>query len=198
MWGSEAMQGIHVIIFATVSALFTLITAVQSFAITTEISLSYSSKKTSFDKDNYVASQSITGSVSFYIFERTALELSYTDALAVREEKILNSTQTVVQTTQVYGADLIYVFADKTSVIQPYIKGGVANIRRRQESKKDNLDMDPISPDPATVPSYGVGLKLLMTQTFSFKISYDAWKTPLEEGAYTDDAALRAGVSLVL
>ncbi len=177
-------------------ALLTL-SPVIGHAIMTEVSVSFSSKKTTFNKDNFFASQSLTGSVSFYIFERTAIELSYTDALSVREEKIDLNSQTVVQTTQVMGSDLIYVLADKKDFFQPYVKGGIANIKRRQEVKVNNLNTYTIEPEPVVVPSYGVGLKLMFTDSLSFKISYDAWKTPLEDGGSTDDASMRAGISWI-
>ncbi len=170
---------------------------VVASAIMTEVSVSFSSKKTTFDKDNFFASQSLTGSVSFYIMERTAIEMSYTDALSVREEKLGDVRQTVVQTTQVWGSDLIYVFADKKAFFQPYVKGGVARITRKQEVKVDDLETFTVDPSPVVVPSYGLGLKMLLTETFSVKISYDAWKTPLEEGGSTDDASLRAGLSWI-
>ena len=187
------------------SVFFVLCLSLMSFnahAFFTEVGINYGRKKTSFDSDNYFDSESLTGSISLYFMERLALELSYTSATAVREEKIRSGTtiisqQTVVQTTEVYGADLIWVLASKQAFFQPYIKGGMAQIQRVQEVKVNNLNTYTLEPEAALVPSYGVGFKLALTQTFGFKVSYDGWKTPLGGGAFSNDDALRMGVTWI-
>lgn len=174
--------------------------ASTAHAIFTEVGASYSRKRTTFDASNYVDQESYTGSVSLYFRESIALELSYTQALGVREELTPVSHQTIVQTTKVYGADLIYVFAGRKEFFQPYIKGGVANVERRQEVKNYNLNdrVDSIEPEVAIIPSYGVGFKLQFTDAFGVKVSYDGWKTPIGGGAFSNDDAVRAGVSWFL
>ncbi len=174
-----------------------------AMALTTEIGVQYWRKQTSFDANNYLDSESITGSLSFYFFERVALEGSYTDAKAVREEKIYSGStviqqQTVVQVTNVVGADLIFMLTDRKTMFQPYLKGGVAQITRKQEVKVNNLNTYTLEPEKAIVPSYGAGLKIALTDTLGIKISYDAWQTPVGGGAVTNDAQLRAGVTWLL
>lgn len=173
-----------------------------SSAIATEIGINYSRKKTSFDADNFLDSESTTGSISFYFMEKLALEMSYTSAVGVREEKVLAGTtvisqQTVVQTTQVYGADLIWVLSDRRSFFQPYIKGGAAQIRRVQDVKVNSLVYS-LEPEVAVAPSYGVGFKLALTDQFGIKISYDGWQTPIGEGQVSNDASVRAGITWML
>lgn len=175
----------------------------SAFALTTEIGVQYWRKQTSFDANNYLDSESITGSLSFFFFERFALEASYTDAKAVREEKIYSGatviqSQTVVQLTNVVGADLIFMLSNRKAMFQPYIKGGVAQIKRRQEVKVNNLNTYTLEPEKALVPSYGAGLKVALTETLGIKISYDAWQTPIGGGAVTNDAQLRAGVTWLM
>jgi hypothetical protein len=172
----------------------------EALALATEIGLSFNRKRTSFDANNYLDSESLTGSVSLYFFERLALEMSYTSATGVREEKLVSngvtiSQQTVVQTTQVYGADLIWVLADRKEFFQPYVKGGFARIQRVQQVKVNSLNTYTLEPDIAIVPSWGLGCKLALTPQFGIKLSYDAWKTPLGEGAFSNDDAVRAGVT---
>lgn len=180
-----------------------LILSESAMALTTEIGVQYWRKQTSFDANNYLDSESITGSLSFYFFERVALEASYTDAKAVREEKIYSGStviqqQTVVQITNVVGADLIFMLSDRKAMFQPYIKGGVAQITRKQEVKVNNLNTYTLEPEKALVPSYGGGLKIALTDTLGIKISYDAWQTPVGGGAVTNDAQLRAGITWLL
>ncbi|MBX2988739.1 MAG: outer membrane beta-barrel protein [Bdellovibrionaceae bacterium] len=174
--------------------------AFQARAVFTEVGVSYGKKKNSFDADNYVTSESLTASLSFYFMETLALELSYTSAVGVQQEKIKSgativSERTVVQTTQIQGADLIWVLAGKQAFFQPYLKGGAAQLRRTQEVKLNNLETYTLDPEVALVPSYGVGFKLAFTSQFGVKVSYDAWKTPLGEGLFSNDDAIRAGVT---
>jgi hypothetical protein len=52
--------------------------------------------------------------------------------------------------------------------------------------------------ESAVAPSYGVGLKISLTETFGIKLSYDAWETPISGDAKTNDSAIRAGITWVL
>lgn len=183
--------------------LFLLLTSVlfvssEAHAIFTEVGLSYSRKRTSFDADNYLDSESLTGSLSFYFMEKLALEISYTDASGVREEKTAFSQQTVLQDTTVYGADLIWMLADRKAFFQPYLKGGAAVIRRKQTVKYSTLNTAILEPETSTAPSYGVGFKLNLTDTFGIKIAYDAWKTPVGGGVFSNDDSVRVGVTWML
>lgn len=184
----------------SVFVLIVLFMSSPAHALYTELGLSYGRKTTTFDENNSFDSESITGSISIYFLERLALELSYTDARGLREEKANSSDpqRTTTQKSQIMGADLILVFADKKSLFQPYIKGGGAQISRFQEVKIEGQDSYTIEPENATVPSYGAGLKIQMTETFGIKLSYDVWKTPIGGGMQTDDSSVRAGITWVL
>lgn len=183
---------------------FTFACLILSFdfahAFYTELGLSYGRKTTTFDENNSFDSESATGSLSLYFMERLALELSYTEALGLRKEKAgaLDASRTTTQKSQIMGADLIIMFADKKSLFQPYIKGGGAQISRFQEIRIEGQDTYTIEPEVATVPSYGAGLKIQITDTFGIKFSYDIWKTPIGGGLQTDDSSLRAGITWVL
>lgn len=173
----------------------------SAFALSTELGLTYGRKTTSFDKDNTFDSESITGSLSLYFLERMAVELSYTDAYGLREEKasLSDPRRTTTQKSQILGADLILMFADRTSLLQPYVKAGGAQISRFQEVKIEGYGQTArIEPETATVPSYGAGLKIQLTQSFAIKLSYDVWKTPIGDGMQTDDTSVRAGVTWAL
>jgi hypothetical protein len=169
-------------------------------AMYTELGLSYSRKTTTFDENNSFDSESQTASLSMYFLERMALELSYTDALGLRYEKASNSDpkRTTTQKSQIIGSDLILTFADKKSLLQPYIKGGGAQISRFQQVKIDGQDTYTLQPETATVPSYGAGLKIQLSDAFGLKFSYDVWKTPIGGGLMTDDTAIRAGLTWIL
>lgn len=183
-----------------------LLLSLKSFAFLTEFSVSYAQKKTYFNNLNYNNTESTTGSVSFYFMEKMAVELSYTDASILREETIFNGTgfqqQTSLQKMAVYGADLILMLADKKAVLQPYLKGGVAQIHKTLTTKNSDIfvyDTDPIN---STSPSYGAGLKISLSESFGVKISYDAWRTESKDSngnkSTVEDSSIRAGITWIL
>ena len=179
--------------------IFLLFLSSSAWALNYELGVSYASKKNSFDKSNYFETESTTGSLSLYFSEIIALELSYTEAKANRYEKPPggNFLQTY-QKTEVLGADLIFVLAPKNSFIQPYIKGGAAQLKRKQVSYDSTNVPVPLPIETAIVPSYGLGVKFKVTDGLSFRISYDVWRTPVGGGVITDDNQLRAGLSWML
>lgn len=179
--------------------LMLLILPLSTYAMFTEMGLTYGRKKTSFDANNNYDSESTTGSISFYFAEKLALELSYTEAIGIQKQQgsSVDTPRTIYQKTQIIGADLIIVFADKKALFQPYIKGGAAQISRRQEIKDGNFPTQTLEPDVAVAPSYGLGLKVALTETFGLKASYSVWQTPIGGGAKTNDDAVSAGMTWI-
>lgn len=171
--------------------------SLPSLGFYTEIGVSYSRKKTSFDQNNFFDSESLTGSLSFYFAERIALELSYTDGNSVREEQVAGSKYVTFQKTKVLGSDLILIFADRKAFVQPYIKGGMAQLTRQQIITINSTNEDRLDPDVAIVPSYGAGLKFSITDSLGLKFSYDAWKTPIGGNQTTVDSQIRAGFTWI-
>lgn len=182
-------------LFGILLSLF-ILSPLSAHALYTELGLSYSRKNTTFDKDNDIQAQSATGSISFYFGERIALELSYTDAMAVRHEKAspTDEKRTIVQKTQAIGSDLIFVFADKTALFQPFVKAGAVQLKRSQEVQEGTL-YSSIDPETAIAPSYGLGIKIKLTESFGIKATYSIWQTPLTGGGKTNDDDLSAGIT---
>ena len=52
-----------------------------------ELGINYSYKKSTFDVSNNTEQQSLTGSISFYLWQHIALEFSYTNGLFMKKEK---------------------------------------------------------------------------------------------------------------
>lgn len=177
-----------------------LLNSVPTWALNYEFGLSFANKKNSFDKDNYFETESSTASASLYFSEQIALELSYTDAKAKRNEKPAggNTTETF-QRTEVIGADLIYVLVDRKSWIQPYVKGGMAQLKRSQTVfVVESNDLEELDIETAVIPSYGAGIKINITKSLSVRISYDVWQTPVGGGTTSNDSQMRAGLSWML
>lgn len=173
----------------------------KAHAFYTEVGINYSYKKSVLDSLNMIEQQTTTGSLSFYIWERVAVEFSYTNGLNVKKEKELasttsNSQRITTQYTNIYESNLIYVFADRKTVFQPYIKGGGAYIQKRQVAQIDNTDPWEIT-QTGWAPGAGVGFKYLLTDSIGLKVSYDVLKTPVDNSTSIDDVMGRIGLSWI-
>lgn len=176
-----------------------LLTSSQALAVATELGLSYGFKTTYFTEENFEKSDSASASLSMYFWERIALELSYTRQQIEREERFGSETdiRRIYQTTQYYGGDLILILADKKSLFQPYIKGGMAHFIKNQQMKTGSMSTQVQPEEKGTVPSYGAGLKIAITEAMSIKLSYDVWSTDLAD-MEKKDTYFKAGLTWML
>lgn len=172
----------------------------QSYAVSTEVGVSYTYRKSAFDSENNTEQQSTTGSFSMYFWEQIALELSYTNTLYVKKEKQPDLAgaylRTTTQYTDVYGADLIFVLAQKNAMFQPYVKGGIANVKVRQVVQDDGQNPWELTYKGFS-PSVGVGFKFFLSENFSFRTSYDMIQTPSNNNTKITDISGRVGLSLM-
>ena len=174
-----------------------------SASAATEIGFSYSYMKRYMDALNITETQSLTGSFSFYFWERIALELSYTNGLYVKKEKELSLTnpdsqRTTTQKSDVSEMNIIFLLSGKQSRIQPYVKGGVAHIKKYQTIQIDGSQTYTVTPKPGLGPSAGVGLKIFVTEELAIRLSADAIRTPIDDTSYAEDMTIRAGLSWML
>lgn len=167
-------------------------------ALTTEIGLSYGFTKKNFNSTNYYQSETKSASLSFYVFEKIALELSYTESFYENQENDTTSQRVIQQTSNIAGTDLIFILTNQRSDFQPYIKGGAAYIHKKALIKYANANAYEIPTKDGIAPSYGVGLKYKLNEKFSIRLGYDIWKTPMDDGTKTDDAAFKAGLNWFL
>jgi hypothetical protein len=161
--------------------LFLVLFSNQVFGIYTEIGTTYSYKKNYFEATNNSEQQSTQVSISFFLWERIALETSYTTGLAVNKEKQPNLLNASLRTTTVffdaYGLDVILLLSGRQDNIQPFLKAGISQIRRKIVIQDDNNQpWEIIYSGPA--PGYGVGLKFRISEKLSLKTSYDILSTP--------------------
>lgn len=167
-------------------------------ALVTELGLSYGYSKKTFNATNFYQTESKSASVSFYFFEKLALETSYTDSFYESQESDTNSTRTVQQGTTIVDSSLIYVLLGKGNLIQPYVKGGAAYIKKTQRIRYLNSSTIEIPESVGWAPSYGAGLKFILNEKFSIKVGYDVWQTPLSDNTKSDDTSLKAGLTWYL
>lgn len=145
----------------------------------------------------YQKSVSYTGSISYYFWEMSALELSYTRGTNISSLKISTTDQQTINTTyfEMVGMDLVLTLADKQSYFLPYIKGGGAYLAKEMENQREGTPMQKDSLY-GLVPSAGLGFKLRLSQNLSIKIGADAWTNPHKSGQDTVwDYAGRGGFS---
>lgn len=150
------------------------------------------------DADNYQELLSFTGSMSYYFWEMSALELSYTEGKQIVSLKINSDPNKTVTTTifRLAGLDLVLTLAGKESVLQPYVKVGGAYIQKEILRQVVGFGSpDRIDSPSGVVPSAGVGFKVKISQTFSIKVGVDGWSSPLNRKPVTWDYAGRAGVT---
>jgi len=176
---------------------FALFITQKSFALI-ELGLAYSYQKKTFNESNYYQTDSKSASISFSFLEKLALELSYTDGFYESQESDANSTRTIQQSTQMADSSLIWMLLDRSMIIQPYVKGGIAYVKKKQEVRYLNSSTITIPDSTGWAPSYGAGLKFALSERFSIRVGYDVWQTPLSDGTKSDDSALKVGLSWYL
>ena len=174
--------------------LLLLFISIKSEAIVTEVGFSYGYSKKTFNASNFYQTDSKSASYSIYFLEKWALELSYTDAFYESQESDTNSTRTVQQSSKIGDGSLVYIMLDRKNMVQPYIKAGVAHISKKQVIKYLNASAIETPESTGWAPSYGAGLKFVLSERFSIKLSYDVWQTPLSDSTSSDDTSLKAGL----
>lgn len=184
-----------VLVFAC--ALFTTFTA---HAGVWEVGASGSYRRQNIDVDAVDEAQSVTGSLSYYLDEASALELSYTDGASKRS--IAPDAQNGHITTTTYkslGLDFIYTLGQGQT--RPYVKAGGQYILEKKivdqyTNNTGNYQPRTEQSTPALVPSVGVGFKVGLTAGLSIKMGIDAWTSDgLSVQPVKIDYAGRAGLS---
>lgn len=165
-----------------------------------EIGASGSYRRQNIDVDAVDESQSLTGSLSYYLNEASAIELSYTDGISKRAiSPSAANGHTTTATYKALGLDFIYTFGSGTA--KPYIKGGAQYLLEKKIVDQYMLaggayEPRTIESSPALVPSVGVGFKIGLTASISLKAGVDAWTSDsLSVQPVKIDYAGRAGLS---
>ncbi len=178
----------------------TLTTSLVAKAGIWEVGASGSYRRQNIDVDAVDESQSLTGSLSYYLDEASAIELSYTDGISKRSiyPNSINGHITTA-TFKSIGLDFIYTFGQGQT--RPYIKAGGQYILEKKITDQyvnnaGNYPPNPIQSTPALVPSVGAGFKIGLTAALSFKVGIDAWTSDgLSVQPVKIDYAGRAGLS---
>ncbi len=163
-----------------------------------EVSASGSYVKHTVDEINYEEAKDATASISYYFWQQSAFEVSYTSGLKTTNVGILGNTATytnIQSESRLIGADFVLSFADKTAPFRPYIKVGVVHIHKKIIEQNGGFEAFEHPYADGMAPSAGIGLKIALTDTLSIKLGAESWTTPLAQDKVTYDYAGRAGLS---
>ena len=154
-----------------------------------EIGTSYNYRQNYVDEFNRTIQRSITGSISYYFWEQSALELSYTDGAS----DIKLDTVDVNVKFEFYGLDLVISFAGRGATFRPYVKAGA--VYQIKSTRTRYATIDRIVRTRGVSPSAGVGFRLKLTQSFVFRSGVDLWATDTDAEEAQYDMVGRAGIS---
>ncbi len=165
-----------------------------------EIGASGSYRRQNIDVDAVDESQSITGSLSYYLDEASAIELSYTDGISKRtiNPTVVNGHITTA-TYKALGLDFVYTLGSGST--RPYVKAGAQYLLEKKIvdqylDNTGNFQAKTSESSPSLVPSVGVGFKMGLTTTISLKAGIDAWTSAsLSVQPIKIDYAGRVGLS---
>jgi len=171
--------------------------SVSSFAKTVkEISLTGSLRNSSLNEDNFQKTFSVTGSFAVYLWERSAVELSYTQGSSTLQSlpTPADSKVTIESDFQLFGGNFVTTFGDRKAPIQPYIKLGLAYMDKKITRVVD-VGSSQLEPVRGIVPSGGAGIKIKTSDRFFIKLGADLWASPLGGSEDSLDYTFRFGLS---
>lgn len=175
-------------------SLATLLVSLPSHAGFTEIGASVNYRKTSIDENNYSDTTSYTGSISYYFWERSALELSYTSGLGKLSTKasgVGEIKRVQIAEFTMTSLDLVLSLSGKDDILQPYIKLGAGYVDKNIFMEDELTGRKLIQSQSGVVPSAGIGIKVGLTKNLSLKLGVDAWTSPLNDDSKDSDGADR-------
>lgn len=180
-----------------VRALFCFLILSQAFSIAAsagvvELSLSGNYRSNAIDSENQSKTQSLAGSISYYFWEMSAIEMSYTRGRTDNSTPAFKLTADFIQ----YGMDFVFSFAGRESQFKPYIKVGGNYQINQVVTFQESFPVPVTRESQGLSPSAGLGVSMRVTETFSIKFGGEAWLTPVDQSnTQIINIAARAGIS---
>lgn len=161
-------------------------------------------RENTISNENSSETRSLTGSIAYYFFENSAIEVSYTEGFVETNGLAPigagnNVAYNQVVNFEMLGADFILSMGDRKSAFRPYIKAGGAIQSKEIEFKTEGSGTFKDESD-GTYITYGAGLKLRLSKNWSIKLGYDSWTGPIDKDDDEDkttDSSFRGGISFI-
>lgn len=172
-----------------------------------EIGVSGNYRRTHIDNKSHDLYHAWSGSISYYLNEASAIELTYSSG---ENRRSLSSGDPNGHLTRLsyslIGIDFVYTFGERSSVFRPYVKAGTNYIIQKKISDQfwdaagNPFPESSAEEQPGFVPSLGLGFRLLLTNRLSLRFGADAWISRTDSTSTSNlvDHAFRLGLSLYL
>jgi hypothetical protein len=160
-----------------------------------EFSLMGSISRSNYGNGSYSRSQRVSGSVGFYLTSTTELEVTYTDSRSLYNSEPAPKTITVTR-DRTLGCTLSQHLLPRSSFLQPYIKGGAAQLNRRQSVVYNGAQQPETTlKQPSAV--LGAGLRLNVLSFLSLKVEFTTYLINFQMREARQNYEWDAGVSFV-
>ena len=162
-----------------------------------EFSAQGSQRITNVSQNSESEASSASVSLAYYFWQSGAIEFTY--MTGYNYSRSTNGTTVLEQSLNFRygGVDLIYNIGDRESVFSPYIKAGIAEITKTLDFR-ENGSLVQTPEEKGKNITYGAGFRLRITQSFSFRVSYDVWTGPIDQELQTTDSSFKVGFSWML
>jgi len=158
-----------------------------------EIGATGSYRSSYVNEYNYSKTQALTGSLAYYFWEMSAIEVSYTNGTNQTFGRTITNEDYIATTTfEFVGVDLVLSLAGKQAPFRPYFKIG-GSYQRKKISYEQGYFSPFIQEVYGFAPTVGAGFKLMLTEALAFKLGGDAWGSPDNTNRF--DLAASAGLS---
>ncbi len=161
-----------------------------------EVSLTGNLRNSKLNEDNFQKTFSMTGSFAIYLWERTAVEFSYTQGSSTLQSLPTPTDSKVVIESdfKLFSGNFVTTFGDRKAPIQPYLKLGLGYMDKKITRVVD-VGSSQLEPVTGIVPSAGAGIKIKTSERFFIKLGGDLWASPLGGSEDSLDYTFRFGLS---
>ena len=158
-----------------------------------EVSLMGSFSRSDYGNGSYSKNRRYSGSISYYLTTTTEIEASYNDA-----RSFYNYEPSPHQTTDTWDRSLslsvIQSLVPGNAILQPYLKGGGAQINRVESSTYNGVHQpDSTLKQPSAV--LGAGVRISILHPLSIKFELTTFMPNFHISALKDNYDWEAGIS---
>ncbi len=150
------------------------------------------STRSDYGDGSYSRSQRFTAAIGINLTSVTEIELTYSTGSTTLLNEPIQTSQTRERT---YGASLIQTLVPASWRIQPYVRLGVAQYQREQESTYYGVALGRSTVnDPSAM--VGAGLRLFITSGLSLRVEATGYMPRMDVNAARKNYAVQAGVQV--